>query len=157
MKRHFSGCEVADLAVQAEISGRKFLTELAKKARDKETSEALEFLAREEKEHEDSFRKLFGERCEHDPEEAYGEEYYAYLKSLASSFLFADKEAAEKAAASVVSFEEGLDIGIRLEKDSILFYSELLDGLSDSSRAVVERIIDEEKRHLNKLAEMKGA
>ena len=41
-----------------------------------------------------------------------------------------------------------------MEKESILFYYELLKAIRDKDKALMNEIIDEEKIHLRKLTEM---
>ena len=48
-----------------------------------------------------------------------------------------------------------LDTAIRLEKDSVLFYNELLGEVAEKDAPAVQEIIDEEKRHVRTLVEAK--
>ena len=48
-----------------------------------------------------------------------------------------------------------LETAIRIEKDSVLFYSELLNEVDEKDAPAVQEIIDEEKRHVRALIEAK--
>ena len=48
-----------------------------------------------------------------------------------------------------------LDTALRLEKDSVLFYRELLDEVDEKDAPAVQEIIDEEKRHVRALVKAK--
>jgi len=57
-------------------------------------------------------------------------------------------------AATVGDTPTLLQTAIQMEKDSVLFYRELLDEVDDEDRSAVREIIDEEKRHVCALIEL---
>ena len=61
------------------------------------------------------------------------------------------KETALKAE----GYKEALDVGIGIEKDSILFYSEMKKMIPDDKKEAVDNIIAAERRHLDKLTAIK--
>jgi len=89
------------------------------------------------------------------PPETYTEEYMLYLKSLVDSAVFSNVTEAQQKAARVFNEVEALDTGIQAEKDSILFYIELQNLVRERDREVVLNIVDEEKKHLRQLSELK--
>ena len=58
-------------------------------------------------------------------------------------------------AAEADSDIKALELAISAEKDSILFYYELRDLLPHSATSTINRIIAEEKTHLQQLTEIK--
>lgn len=154
MEKKFSGCEVLDIAVQIEKNGISFYKALYERASSKEAKKVLEILVAEEKEHEKFFRELFGQSCSHDPEGAYPQEYYSYMRTLASSFMFSDEE--EQALHPIDSFKEGIEAGMQMEKDSILFYLGIRENVPEKDKEKLDRVISAEKKHLSKLCSMKG-
>jgi len=90
------------------------------------------------------------------PPESYTEEYDEYLKSLVKSAVFSSEKAACTLAEKTSGDAEGIDFGIRAEKDSILFYTELQDLVRRADAKVIGSIIEEEKSHLKRLSELKA-
>ena len=78
--------------------------------------------------------------------------HFAHM--LIEERVLSDPEAAREAAASG-DVAAVLDTAIQLEKDSVLFYSELLSDVDDRDTAAVREIIEEEKRHVRALVEAK--
>jgi rubrerythrin len=89
------------------------------------------------------------------PPEAYAEEYFLYLKALVDSVVFTDNQVAREMAQKVENVAEAIQIALSIEKDSILFYSEMRDLIRRSDREVINKIIEEEKSHLRQLLGLK--
>ena len=51
---------------------------------------------------------------------------------------------------------EAINIGLEAEKNSILFYSVMRDLVPERDREVVDRIIEQEKKHLVHLSHLKA-
>ena len=77
-----------------------------------------------------------------------------FAQILIEERVLSDPEAAREAAATG-NVREILDTAIRLEKDSVLFYNELLDEVDAKDAPAVQEIIEEEKRHMRSLVEAK--
>ena len=58
-------------------------------------------------------------------------------------------------AASRGDLSSVLNTAIQREKDSVLFYREMLDEVYDNDTAAMQEIIDEEKRHVLALVKAK--
>jgi rubrerythrin len=61
-----------------------------------------------------------------------------------------------KLAEATTSDAEGIDFGIRAEKDSILFYTEIQNLVRRSDAKMIVKIIEEERSHLKRLSELKA-
>lgn len=152
----FYGKEILDLAIQIENNGKAFYQEMGGLVQDPELIEIYDFLANEEVKHIEAFNQiketLKGDRPYHVME---GEEFSLYLTTLADENVFKADGSGEKKAKEVSGKIGGLDIGIQFEKDSILFFGELYRLIRENERAVIDRLIQEEKKHLLKLSDMK--
>ena len=77
-----------------------------------------------------------------------------FAQLLIEERVLSDVEAAQDAAVSGNAVGV-LETAIRLEKDSVLLYTELLDEVEEEDVPAVREIIDEEKRHVRSLVEAK--
>ena len=71
------------------------------------------------------------------------DEVSGYLKSFAQVSIFPSIEKSKQD----LSLQQALDLAISIEKDSIIFYSELL-RYATAEKSTIESIINEEKKHL---------
>ena len=70
------------------------------------------------------------------------------------SSLFEGPAKALAAAEEVEDEKEAVDMAMRFEKETMLFFFDLRDTIAGANQDVVGRIIDEEKKHLRRLAGM---
>ena len=153
----FSGSELLEVAVGIEENGAAFYQTLAEKTENKSARTIYEHLAAEEVKHQNAFQTMLEAVGNYQPPEGYAEEYQLYLKSLVDSSVFSDVAHAQQVAARVSSQAEALDIGIRAEKDSILFYTEMKNLVKSADHQIILNIIDQERDHLNQLSRLKQA
>ena len=156
MDKFFSGCEVVEMGIQIEENGRDFYTELAAKSDDPKAKAVFSFLAAQEEDHIAVFNQVFKSACDYKPEGAYTEEYFAYMNALASQYVFTKEGKGKEIAGRVKSCEEGLELGIKFEKDSILFYQEMKNYVTEKDWKLIDGLIAQEKEHLRKLYDFKG-
>ena len=151
----FSGSELLEMAIGIERNGMAFYQALADKTGSRDVKDIYNHLAGEEKKHLDTFQGMLDSLGQAKPPETYTEEYMLYLKSLIDNVVFSNVTEAQQKAAKVFNEIEALDTGIQAEKDSILFYTELQNLVREPDRKVVLNILDEEKKHLRQLSELK--
>jgi rubrerythrin len=151
----FSGSELLEIAMGIERNGMAFYQALADKTGKKDIKDIYTYLAGEEKKHLDTFQGMSDSLGQVKPPETYGDEYMLYLKSLVDNVVFSNVTEAQQKAAEVFNEIEAVDTGIQAEKDSILFYTELQNLVREMDRKVVLNIVDEEKKHLRQLSELK--
>jgi len=142
-----------DVAVGIETSGAAFYDEVAVGANEAKTAAMFRKLADREREHARTFQSMLGAAGDYVNLEP-GEEYDTYLNSLVASAVFKNEGSARQAARKAASETEALDIGIRAEKDSILFYSAIQGLVRREDADIVKRIIKEEQSHLAQLSEV---
>jgi rubrerythrin len=153
----FSGSELLEVALGIERNGAAFYQALASKSQDRKVRAIYEHLAAEEIKHQKTFQTMLDAAGSYLPPEAYAEDYHLYLKSLVDSSVFTDVAHARQIAAKLSSPAEALTIGIQAEKDSILFYTEMMKLVKPADHQIMLKIIDEERSHLNQLSRLKQA
>ena len=155
----WSGEEILEMAVQIEKNGVAFYQGLAESARDDRMRELMEYLAEEERKHVVTFQKLSGvldtEHLKTLYELQYVENVSLYLKALADTKIFADSNEAAQWARETKNLSEVFATAIDLEKDSVLFYLEMWNFVRKEDRDLIDKIIDEEKQHIQTLAKLK--
>ena len=156
MSDTFSVCEIVELAIQIEENGRDFYLSLTKLSDKPEAIKVFEYLANAEEKHIAAFRTIFNFTCNYEPEGVYPDEYFSYMNSLASQHVFTKAGKGLEVAKEVKSYEEGIDLGIKFEEESIAFYQGMKDILPESSKEIVDKLITEEQEHLKVLIGLKG-
>ena len=156
----FNDVEAAKIAVNMERNGLKFYTEAARRTGDPEVKRVFERLAADEKEHIAAFEELHQKLLQEPRSQSYldHEELDAYMRRLVESHVFADEGTAARLLDQIDSDIGALGVGIRAERDTMLFYQEMMDFTdSKAAREAFRKIIDEERRHLVALAERSDA
>ena len=153
----FSGCEILDVALQIEKNGRAFYEELTKCARNEKVKEVVSFMMEEEAKHLETFKTMQEAlACEnYTTSETYPGEYQAYVKALADSHVFTKEHDVREQCKRLETDSDAIQAAIGLEKDSIVFYNEMMRFLRDSDKMTISKVIDEERAHIAKLWELK--
>ena len=152
----FSACEIVELAIQIEENGRDFYSALKEITDDSDIIEVFTFLANAEEKHIAAFRVIFNSTCKYEPEGVYSDEYFSYMNSLASQYVFTQEGKGGEIAKDVKSYTEGIELGIKFEKESIAFYEGMKKIIPSESIEIVDKLIAEEKEHLKTLISIKG-
>ncbi|MBW1678646.1 MAG: ferritin family protein [Deltaproteobacteria bacterium] len=147
----FSAGEVIEIAIQIEKNGLSFYRSLAKSTDQEDLRSLFNHLASEEEIHLMDFQSLYDSLKTYQPHITDEEEYYGYIKMLADMNIFTKKEGVDSVIKKIKELEEALDVAIGFEKDSIIFYTELIDLVQGSQKKAVKEIIRQEKGHLRKL------
>jgi rubrerythrin len=117
------------------------------------------YLQNQEKKHYEDFKNLFHLLKEEGvsglPKLSDAEEISLYLHTLANSKVFTDPEAGAKLGRGITDDSEAIDIAIGLERDSILYYNEMLNVVTEEDKGLVENIITQEKEHERLLKNMR--
>ncbi len=149
------GKEVLEVAIVIERDGRSFYQFMAKQAKGSEVWDTFTFLAAEEQRHEETFREMLNRLGGYQPAETYPGEHYQYIKDLAHSEIFVGDRVRAVLASEIAGYDETLEIAIGFEKDSILLYSEIRGFVPKDDQDIVEKVIEEEKKHLSQLMGLK--
>ncbi len=151
----FSGGELIEMAKNIEKNGRAFYEALMQRTKNPDARVLYDYLAGQEKKHLVIFEEI-GKRNPLDPSpETYPGEYRQYLKALADNAVFTGKNDAIARARDAANEMDALNVGIEAEKESIIFYAELTSMIKESDQGTIRHVVDEEKRHLTELNDLK--
>ncbi len=142
----FNAVEVIEMAKNIEKRGSEFYKSQADRVEDSELKEFFIKLSEEEDFHYKRFVDL-AEKIEEEVKDnsayVYDQEVSAYLKALVDFSIFPEEGKVE-----LDSVNEALLYSIRAEKESIIFYQEMLNHNSGETKKVLKNLIQEEKQHL---------
>ena len=153
----FSGNELIEVALGIERNGVVYYSSLAKSTTDPWPKDSYNHPADMERKHIEIFQNMLGSVGKYKPTYAgeTEEQYELYLKALVDSAVFIDDKVARQMAQRASSPAEAIHLALGAEKDSILFYSEMRDLVSEQDRPIIDKIIKEEKSHLRQLSSLK--
>jgi rubrerythrin len=149
----FAAREIAEAAVEKEKRRRGFYETVCELSTNKDMKDLFRFLTEEEDKHVAAFERLRDTLPVEIHSEEYNEDMEAYMDSVIDDRLYSridSKEFVQKALNARNVFR----LAIGFEKDAILYFREFLPFLSESDRKAVEELIDQEKSHIRKLADL---
>ena len=157
MSVFFSVREVVEMAISTERSGEAFYQTASKLARENSLEELFRYLAEEEGEHLKTFQGFYDTLKKGPEVTPYDwEEAKLYLKALVDSRFFTGPDKAINLAQEAKSELEAVNSAIGFEKDTLLFFYQMLEVVKLGDRDLVKKIIEEEKKHIRKLSTMKS-
>jgi rubrerythrin len=144
--------EILKVAMNLEEEGIIIYSQFAKAAKNKKAKEIFKLLADYEKEHFDTFSRLHTQSIAGGPyprPEEIDRELTAYLRGLIDTGVFTSLKTFPKAKLSKFSDKEAVSLGIQIEKNSILYYTEVYEAnLVHTAKPTILEIIKEERKHL---------
>jgi len=156
MKNVFTVSEVVEIGIQIERNGKDFYNAAAKKSKNQIARDTFAYLEGEEEQHIVVFNGIRERIQDYKPEEAYTGEYFSYMNALASEHVFLKDNINELIAKEIESDIQVIDVGIKAEKDSILFYESMKKMVPQGDHAVIDVLIAQEQNHLRRLHDMKS-
>lgn len=151
----FTASDIVEFAVRIEENGANFYRFAVQIAKDESTKKLFEQLAVAEDHHKKTFEKIFAAMDKAAPPEGYPGEYAAYLHDYVDNAIIFKKDALDQELAKVKNTASALDFAIQREMDSILYYHEIKGLVPTHEHGTVDKIIEEERRHLAMLSVMK--
>lgn len=151
----FSPNEFIEIAIGIERRGIAFYDIMTKSTESDAAREIFQRLSDMEREHIKTFESMLTDAEAQPPAESYPGEYAAYLQALVDSAVFTDDMITSELATQADSDIEAMELAIGAEKDSILFYYEMRDIMPRKAQPTVDRILAEEKSHLEALTRIK--
>ena len=151
----FSGSELINIAIGIERRGITFYDIMAKSTDNEVARTVFENLVDMERGHIEVFQDMLGEAAESMPSESSTGEYSGYLQALIDDAVFTDDMITSEMASQADSDIKAVELAISAEKDSILFYYEMRDVMPKRALDIINRVIAEEKSHLQQLSEIK--
>ncbi|MGD9379518.1 MAG: ferritin family protein [candidate division WOR-3 bacterium] len=151
----FEPSEIFQFAIRIEEGGEKFYREMASRLDDAEIKSLFTTLADDEVKHKKTYEGMVSKIEQYEPIESYPGEYFSYLRTYADNIIFTPERMKEemdkiKDAASALKF------AIDRELDSILYYQEVKNLVPKGQRELIDKIIEEERRHFMKLSQCSG-
>lgn len=155
----FTAAQALEMAMEIERNGETFYNEAAAKSADPEVKALFEDLAIQEQAHYRVFQNML-ERTDPDAAPstayptAYYDEYKAYVQVAMENALFTGPAKALALAEKAEDRETALRAAMGFEKDTLLFFYDLREMVSEGEKEAISKIIKEEKKHLRRLASM---
>ena len=151
----FSGGEVFQIAMEIEETGRVFYEALAISSRNDRVSDLCRRLAGQEQQHYHTFDQMRQDRLRRGPARPMGDDELAYVQALINEQVIPSAEGVRRIAAKG-TLAEALDLAVKMENDSVQFYTKMLPAVDAADAEAVRGIIDEEQRHARDLAAARG-
>jgi len=153
----FSGEELVRIAVGTEETGCAFYRMAEEKAGSVKMKELFGYLAGQEEVHRQKFLKLADSiRNSVQPGESFDRgEVDLYIKAMTDSSLFKGEDKNIVMASKASEESSAVDFAIGFEKDTLLFFYQLSDLVHSMHKPMVQTIINEEKQHIRRLAEIR--
>ncbi len=151
----FTATEAVEMAMEIEKNGEVFYHAAAERSADPEVKTLFEDLAVQEQGHYRIFEGMLGrlKPAPALPAEEY-DQYQVYLQAALDHALFAGPDKALALAREAQDKQTALRAALGFEKDTLLFFYDLREMVSDADREKVTGIIREEKKHVRRLAAM---
>ena len=154
MANVFNAAEVIDLGIEKERKRRDFYGYVALNFKEKDMTDLFSRLRDWEETHIKKFSEIRDTLEESEATESYPGELVSYVKATVDDILYKQVSPgwfSKNVRAPITAIE----YGIGFEKDAILFFGELLKYMAPYHNEKVRELIDEEKKHLIYLTELK--
>jgi rubrerythrin len=148
----FTAAEALEMAMEIEKNGEVFYNAAAERSDDAEVTALFEDLADQERIHYKIFQKMLGGvgSAPELPAEEY-DQYQAYLQAALDNALFAGEDKALALAEKATDRETALRAALGFEKDTMLFFYDLREMVSETDKEAVSHVIREERKHARRL------
>ena len=151
----FSPAELINIAIGIERSGITFYDIMSRTTDSEMAKEIFEEFVEMERGHLNLFQDMLSGTGDDKPADASTPEYSGYLQALIDDAVFTNDAVMSETVTQADSDIKALEVGISAEKDSILFYQSIKDVMPRSALSALDRIISEEKSHLQQLTAIK--
>ena len=151
----FTAAEALQMSLEIEKNGEVFYNAVAAKSADPDVKAIFGDLALQEKGHYTIFENML-ERMKPArslPSDIY-DEYQVYVQAALDNALFAGPDKALSLAEQAQDQESAIRAALGFEKDTLLFFYDVRDMVSEGEQEIISDIIREEKKHLRRLARM---
>ncbi len=155
MAMKFSPAEVMEMAVELEKRGMVFYQNLYENSRDVSSKEIFSFLQKEEERHFEYFTDMIKNLGEVPTHYEIMDETTEYLGAVIEGGVLGKVLKGVDLTGGDTSLLRALDVGIEVEKESIIFYQGMEPMIPEGKIDILRQIILEEQRHFLKLTKMK--
>lgn len=147
----YSGVELIDLAKLIESAGGEFYRAALGHIKDDQVRSLFVHLEAEERRHARSFEQLLEGLEARAGEWRVSEEYLAYMRALAAGRVFPGSSAAKEAARQIRCEADAINLALRFEKDTVLYFHELRSAVREEDQGLVDLLVAEERKHITQL------
>ena len=154
MEIFLQASDILQFSVRIEEDGEIFYRKAALMARDKDVRAFFNSLADEETWHKKTFQDMLAKIEGHRPPESFEGEYIAYLRDYIDNKAVFTKDAADRQLSDANDVSSAVSFAMQRELDSILYYQEIRQFLSEKHHGAIDSIIEEERKHFANLAGM---
>lgn len=153
IQSNFNDLEALGIAINIEKQGERLYTQAIRLAPDDEIRNMLEELAEQERDHASTFQSIYNElsnkKQDFDDTYLYDPEVSAYLRAMTDGLVFPSESQEQEAIEKLQTISDVFRTAIQAEKDSILFYTEMvISARYVDAKEAFRRLIKEEKKHL---------
>ena len=150
----FSISEIVEMGIEKEKKRKDFYAMISEYFKDKDMKDLFLKLKNWEEEHIKKFSEIRDSMKEPKETEMYEGEMSAYMRALVDDKLYNDVSPS-KFSSNVKTPLDAISYGIAFEKDSIIFFNEIINYTVDARKEVIKKLIEEEKQHIVYLALLK--
>jgi len=148
--------EVLAMAIKIEENGYKIYSQLAEENKNQRLKELFDFLAVEELRHKEVFQNINNKLKTSPYQLPYSwEEVQPYLSAITDSHFFSGEDKVFNLMKEAKTDEEIINLALEFEKETLLFYYEILNLVAEEDKQTVLQLINEEKNHIKKLKTIK--
>ncbi len=147
--------EVVELGVKIEEHGSRFYSDLAEKTDNDKVKDIFIALADEEKSHIAAFKMIEVAVADYSSETLYPDDYFTYVSRLADEHVFTKNVDLDEIIKDIKTDVDAVDLALRFEQESIKFFEALKDGFSGCELEIIDKLIDQEIKHVEKLTTLK--
>lgn len=146
--------QFVEMAVKDEETGEALYNALALMTSNPELKEEYLKIADQEKHHKARFQKILENLPEENMREQYKGQYQDYLNVLLSTKAFPQTKSVSDIVGELKNDREALELALRMEKDTLLFYYSMNEVIPDTSKKIVSDIMREEQVHIEELSRL---
>jgi rubrerythrin len=154
MANIFTAAEVIDMGIEKEKKRRDFYGYAAERFKEKDLKDLFGRLRDWEDTHIKKFTEIRDTTQTYEIGETYKGEFASYIKSAVDDILY-KQVTKEWFALNMKEPLPAIQYGIGFEKDAILFFNELAGLMMPPHKEKIEALVEEEKKHLIYLSELK--
>lgn len=155
----FNAEELMELAIQIERNGKSYYAAMANKSDNQAVNDIFDYLCREEQSHLELFVTIRNKLAAGKTDDfVIADEYNTpdmmnYLKAMFDGRVFPNLLSHTELASEIKTDEQAIYHAIGFEKDTVLFFSEILGllGQQDENYALIQELIRQEKIHIARL------
>jgi rubrerythrin len=149
-----TGDEIIEIAMRLEERGEAFYTTAAEKAFSADVKALFEDLAVQEQYHRRAFQQMGRGVVELALSPEQWDQFQAYTGALLRQSFFEKAGGALSQSVEAMDEQDALQAALGFEKETLLFFHELRGVVKGPSQQTVDHIVEEERRHIQRLVGM---